>query len=244
MTAKHMYFSYGMNTDPEQMMLRTGLPTAFGRALVRDHGFRFAHYADVFPLVGTDAHGVLWELDDDQLASLDAREGFPHYYNRKIVDVECAGKIYQAWMYFMTDGHSVYPPSDSYYSMLDRGYETFGVPKDQIVKALAESKVAESAKVPTVEYKAQRSVIAFSTYGSYVPQRQKSIRWFKSYVDLLKLVEGRKFIKQVTAEAIHCALTVEEVARDYVIFGEVEVPDHFQVEGDFMPTHEYHDICY
>lgn len=141
----HYYAAYGMNTDPEAMAFRTGDPVAIGRGLVRDHAFRFACHADVYPCRGTDTHVVLWDLDDSQLAALDAREGYPTYYDRKMVVVECGGRSYEAWMYYMTPGYPVEPPSDQYYGMLDRGYTAFHVPKDQIVQALANS-VVKSAR--------------------------------------------------------------------------------------------------
>jgi hypothetical protein len=136
---KHYYAGYGMNTDPEQMKMRTGAPVPIGRGLVRDHAFRFNRHADVYPHRGTDTHVVLWEINDQALRALDLREGYPTYYDRKIVEVECGGLSYQAWMYFMTDCRGLYPPSDSYYGMLDRGYTVFGVPKTQIVNALSDS---------------------------------------------------------------------------------------------------------
>ena len=105
MSNKVLMFSYGMNTDPEQMQMRTGQPVAIGRALVRDHAFRFALHADVFPQPGTTTHGVFWEIDDAALAALDMREGYPYYYDRKLVPVEANGKTYTAWMYYMTPGH-------------------------------------------------------------------------------------------------------------------------------------------
>jgi gamma-glutamylcyclotransferase (GGCT)/AIG2-like uncharacterized protein YtfP len=130
------YFAYGMNTDPIAMVLRTGEPRAIGRGIVRDHAFRFATHADVFPQPGTNTYGVLWELDDRQLAMLDIREGYPRYYDRKIVVVESGGRSYAAWMYFMTPGHTEQPPYESYYDMLTNGYTTFGLPLSQIEDAL------------------------------------------------------------------------------------------------------------
>lgn len=133
------YFAYGMNSDPQQMRLRTGVPRAIGSASIQNHAFRFSTHADVYPKVGSETVGVLWSLNEQQLAQLDDREGYPYYYNRKIVDVESGGKIYQAWMYYMVGEVVPYPPSDEYYAMLDRGYTHFAVPKYQIIHALADS---------------------------------------------------------------------------------------------------------
>jgi len=118
------------------MAFRTSTSVPIGRGLIRDHAFRFAIHADVYPQPGAVTHVVLWEIDDAGLASLDAREGYPTYYDRKIVDVECGGQIYQAIMYFMTPGHTEQPPHESYYDMLTNGYTTFGLPLSQIEDAL------------------------------------------------------------------------------------------------------------
>lgn len=144
------YAAYGMNTDPEAMKMRTGNPVPIGAGIIRDHAFRFAVHADVYPCVGVNTNVVLWEITQDHLAALDLREGYPTYYDRKMVDVEMEdGTVHSAWMYYMTPGQPVHPPSDGYYAMLDRGYTAFGVPKTQIVESLAAS-IVEYAS--TTEY--------------------------------------------------------------------------------------------
>ena len=149
---KHLYFGYGMNTDPEQMIMRTGQPLALGRGLVRDHAFRFALHADVYPKVGTNTYGVLWEIDDDALKALDNREGYPYYYDRKMVTVEANGTTYQAWMYYMTPGHPDREPSKGYYDMLVRGYTTLMCRSIKLPKhltALSKHKIRQLILKPT-----------------------------------------------------------------------------------------------
>jgi gamma-glutamylcyclotransferase (GGCT)/AIG2-like uncharacterized protein YtfP len=135
MTNKHYYFGYGMNSNPDAMLLRTGKTEAIGRATILDHAFRFAVHADVYPDPGGLVHGVLWEIDDGALADLDIREGYPSYYTRKLVPVESGGKTYTAWMYSMTPGHQLALPDDYYYGMIEEGYRHFGIPLTQIIKA-------------------------------------------------------------------------------------------------------------
>lgn len=225
MSTKHYYLGYGMNSDPEQMIMRTGQPLALGRGMVRDHAFRFALHADVFPQVGTNTYGVLWEIDDDALKSLDQREGYPYYYDRKIVDVEANGTVYRAWMYFMTPGHPEREPSLSYYGMLVRGYSTFNVPMEQITTALDRSRDAPASMTDLETYKINRTAIAHRATG----KSGRAIRWFDSYHDLVKFTRGRKVLKAIAAEARQCGISVEQMASDYVCYGELEVPEHFQV---------------
>lgn len=205
MSTKCYYFAYGMNTDTDAMALRTGTPIAIGRGLVRDHAFRFAVHADVFPEPGTITHGVLWELDDQQLASLDIREGYPRYYDRKIVTVEAGGQSYDAWMYFMTPGHPVAEPYESYYEMLTRGYTTFGVPLKQIIDARRDA-VAAYRKSPPVDP-----------------------RWFDSYEDLLRQHVGHRRVAGIQREADSQGLTLEQLCQDYVEYGIIHTPDHYLV---------------
>lgn len=230
MTQKHLMFSYGMNTDPQQMIMRTGQPLAIGRGMVRDHAFRFALHADVFPQVGTNTYGVLWEIDDDGLAALDCREGYPYYYDRKMVTVEANGTTYEAWMYYMAPGHPERQPSQSYYDMLVRGYTTFNVPLTQIEQALERATLAPESMTDLETYKFNRSVIAYRGTG-FAGWTTKQVRWFNSYTELVKFTKGKKFLRQVEAEAIHCGLSLEEMCSDYVCYDEIEVPDHFRVRG-------------
>ena len=205
MTTKHAYFSYGMNTDPDAMALRTGTPTPIGRGLVRDHAFRFAYHADVFPQRGTNTFGVLWELDDDQLAQLDRREGYPTYYDRKKVVVESGGRSWDAWMYFMVDGHPTAPPPDSYYKMITSGYTAFGVPLSQIQIALKESQEVSLGR------------------GG------RPTRWFNSYTELVRQHAGRKRLAQIEREASSQGISTEQLCCDYVEYSILSVPHHFQV---------------
>jgi gamma-glutamylcyclotransferase (GGCT)/AIG2-like uncharacterized protein YtfP len=225
---KHLYFGYGMNTDPEQMRMRTGQPLALGRGMVRDHAFRFALHADVYPKVGTNTYGVLWEIDDEALKSLDGREGFPYYYDRKMVTVEANGTTYQAWMYYMTPGHPERQPSQGYYDMLVRGYTTFNVPMEQIEVALERSTIAPESMTDLETYKFNRSVIAYQGTG-YSSWTTRKVRWFNSYTELVKFTHGRKMLKRVQAEADVCGISLEQMCSDYVNYEELTVPDHFRV---------------
>lgn len=210
MSNKHYYFAYGMNTDPEAMSLRTGTPTAIGRGLVRDHAFRFATHGDVYSKINSNTFGVLWEIDDAQLASLDIREGYPHYYDRKIVTVEAGGTTYEAWMYFMTPGHLDEPPHQSYYDMLTRGYTAFGVPLTQIIDALELANIASELRE---KHK----------------NTGKQIRWFDSYTHLIKELCGKKRLSEIDREAASQCISTEQLCQDYVDYDVIYVPAHFQV---------------
>ena len=219
MTTSIYYFSYGMNTDPSAMELRTGVPIPIGRALIRDHAFRFAYFADVYPQPGVTTHGVLWDITEEQLAALDKREGYPTHYDRKIVEIEARGHIYKAWMYYMTDKNvemamTAGPaPSKYYYGMLTSGYTYFGVPMTQIEDALAKAKM-----------KTQRVI-------------GRPTRWFDSYEQLVKLSAGKKRLAKIRLEAESQHISAEQLCSDYVEYGAIWAPKHFQVRNsEYSPT--------
>jgi len=132
-----LYFSYGMNTDPKQMDHFNAKP--LGRARLLNHSFHLSVHADVRPDFNTVVDGVLWEIDEQTLSELDAREGYPHYYTRHLQTVEFDGKMVEAWCYSMLpEYHRLSEPSKGYLKMLYNGYSTFNVPTRQIDEALAE----------------------------------------------------------------------------------------------------------
>jgi gamma-glutamylcyclotransferase (GGCT)/AIG2-like uncharacterized protein YtfP len=133
------YFAYGMNTDPAQMRNFAAEPV--GRAELLAHSFHFSVHADVRPEFDSVVDGVLWEIDDETLVDLDAREGYPDYYTRDLQPVKINGKIVEAWCYAMRPEYRMpTAPARGYLAMLYNGYKKFNVPTDQIDQALAEFK--------------------------------------------------------------------------------------------------------
>ena len=45
--------------------------------------------------------GEVYEVDEETFAYLDAIEGFPDFYNRKVIDVNIASAKIKAWVYFI-----------------------------------------------------------------------------------------------------------------------------------------------
>jgi gamma-glutamylcyclotransferase len=129
-------FSYGMNTNKNQMASRCPNAIPIGYAILPGHCFRFSGCADIVPNSHTQVDGVLWEITDQCLAALDCLEGYPRYYNRKTVLVKSKDQFYKSLVYFMIPGNEDWPPSQSYYQTIVDGYDSFNVPKYQITKAL------------------------------------------------------------------------------------------------------------
>lgn len=177
---KHYYFAYGMNTDPGAMVQRTGNPKSLGRARLQGWRFRFAYHADVVPDPSAYVDGVLWKISDSHLASLDLREGYPTYYDRKTVTVEHGGDLYEAIVYYMQSGEPLAPPAESYLGMLHSGYTAFYVPQDQINRALTEAKGANYKSEDVI--KNERSARAWDRYEKYWPAYTDADRHYERYV--------------------------------------------------------------
>lgn len=141
MKSELMYYAaYGMNTNTQAMKLRTGNPREIGACILRDHKLRFAVHADVIPAPGTNVECALWEINSEHLDALDIREGYPHYYERKKVEVvdKKDNTVYTAWIYYMTPGNALALPSDAYLASIERGYKHFGINMLQLDLALSE----------------------------------------------------------------------------------------------------------
>jgi gamma-glutamylcyclotransferase (GGCT)/AIG2-like uncharacterized protein YtfP len=104
-----------------------------------DHVFRFAGPADVQVDRRDFVDGVLWDITDACLASLDLLEGYPYFYDRKWAQVEYDQGEYSALVYYMQPGHKNSPPSSGYFSMVSEGYEEFGVPTRQLWENVTQS---------------------------------------------------------------------------------------------------------
>ena len=81
---RHPYFAYGSNLCVEQMALRCPDAVDPRPAVLSDHDWLINErgVATVEPFAGNQVHGVLWQLSDHDLATLDSAEGVPVRYRR------------------------------------------------------------------------------------------------------------------------------------------------------------------
>lgn len=130
------YFAYGMNTNLSQMAQRCPNAKSLGKAVLYGHEFRFARHADIIENPDFATHGVLWEITPDCELSLDALEGYPTYYLKKMVNVFHNGKSVNCMVYYMAGEQIDEFPSDGYLEMLFEGYEEHGVDNRQLYESL------------------------------------------------------------------------------------------------------------
>jgi gamma-glutamylcyclotransferase (GGCT)/AIG2-like uncharacterized protein YtfP len=130
------YFAYGMNTNLDSMQSRCPTAQSLGCAILPAYEFRFANHADILENPEFDTYGVLWDITREDLRSLDALEGYPFYYDRKVVEVIHNGQPVRAITYFMQPGNPDRLPATSYYEMVQEGYLQNGVPVYQLEEAI------------------------------------------------------------------------------------------------------------
>jgi gamma-glutamylcyclotransferase (GGCT)/AIG2-like uncharacterized protein YtfP len=135
----YYYFAYGMNTDSHNMEYFDNCRPV-GTALLKGYHLVFDKYANIE--LGGKVIGALWEIDAETLDNLDYREGYPGFYQRKIVSVTCNGRQYNAIVYYLADdqtGRQRTMPSEQYINSLLRGYKEFNIPVKQITQGLIDS---------------------------------------------------------------------------------------------------------
>ncbi len=87
---RHTYFAYGSNLCVRQMARRCPGAVDPRPATLADHDWLINErgVATVEPFDGSQVHGVVWQLTDHDLATLDSAEGVPVRYRRDRLTVQ------------------------------------------------------------------------------------------------------------------------------------------------------------
>ena len=158
-----LYFAYASNLNPEQMRERCPEHLVVGLAALHDHTLVFPLYsnrwsggvASISPHHGETVWGILYELTESDLRSLDGYEGFRgpgdqhNLYNRQHVTVELTrpddGSIprrVRADVYVAHPSNPS-PPTRRYMETLLQGARHHRLPDDYVAKLNAIPAVAE-----------------------------------------------------------------------------------------------------
>merc|ERR1712210_350139 len=140
---KFLYFAFGSNLLRERLHISN--PSAVFKAVARlpAHRLEFNYFskrwqgaaATVVEVDDEEVWGVLWELNLEHLATLDAQEGVPTVYNRKAVTVETEAGEEEAFTYFLVKPvEEDRRPSAVYLDVIVRGAKENGLPKEYIEK--------------------------------------------------------------------------------------------------------------
>ena len=101
MGVRHFYFAYGSNLCVQQMARRCPDATDPRRATLADHDWLINErgVATIEPFAGSEVHGVVWQVSDRDLATLDSAEGVPVRYRRDELTVVTDNGPSEAWVY-------------------------------------------------------------------------------------------------------------------------------------------------
>jgi phage replication-related protein YjqB (UPF0714/DUF867 family) len=127
---RHPYFAYGSNLCVRQMALRCPDAADPRPAILSDHDWLINQrgVATVEPFAGNQVHGVLWQLSDHDLATLDSAEGVPVRYRRDRLTAFTNDGPSPAWVYIdhrVTPG----PPRPGYLPRIIAGAVHHGLPQ-------------------------------------------------------------------------------------------------------------------
>ncbi|OBK74913.1 poly-gamma-glutamate hydrolase family protein [Mycobacterium sp. 1274761.0] len=126
---RHSYFAYGSNLCVQQMARRCPNAADPRPATLADHDWLINErgVATVEPFDGAQVHGVVWQLDDHDLTTLDSAEGVPVRYRRDWLTVHTDEGPSQAWVYI---DHRVDPgpPRPGYLERIIDGALHHGLP--------------------------------------------------------------------------------------------------------------------
>jgi phage replication-related protein YjqB (UPF0714/DUF867 family) len=98
---RHTYFAYGSNLCVRQMAQRCPGAVDPRPATLADHDWLINErgVATVEQFDGSQVHGVVWQLTDSDLATLDSAEGVPVRYRRDRLTVHTDDGSHHAWVY-------------------------------------------------------------------------------------------------------------------------------------------------
>ncbi|OBB69991.1 poly-gamma-glutamate hydrolase family protein [Mycobacterium sp. 852014-50255_SCH5639931] len=127
---RHAYFAYGSNLCVRQMALRCPDAADPRPAVLSDHDWLINQrgVATVEACTGTQVHGVVWQISDGDLATLDSAEGVPVRYRRDRLTVHTDDGSSPAWVYIdhrVTPG----PPRPGYLPKIIDGAVQHGLPQ-------------------------------------------------------------------------------------------------------------------
>ena len=123
----HFYFAYGSNMNRDQMNKRCPGATLLGPAMLPDFRLAFTIYspnrecgcADIVHSPGDTVHGLLYQLPDTDLRTLDKYEGHPNQYLRFSVAVHTPdGGVIESESYHVVNKTPGLHPSPEYLGLI------------------------------------------------------------------------------------------------------------------------------
>ncbi len=135
------YFAYGSNMLTERLRARCPGVRVMGAGVLFSHRVEIAKFsavdgsgkATILPATGQNAHGVLFELPDNELALLDAAEGLGKGYDRiDALGVQYKRQTINAFTYRATTPAENLIAFEWYLALIVAGARQHGLPDDHV----------------------------------------------------------------------------------------------------------------
>ena len=120
-----LYFAYGSNINLGQMEYRCPDASVVGPVVLDGYEllFRRGGFATIAPKEGEQVQGLLWSITQSCERSLDRYEGYPRFYDKRMVTVRDAEGRSLSVMAYIMDERFREPmlPTDTYYNGILEG---------------------------------------------------------------------------------------------------------------------------
>ena len=132
----HLYFAYASNMEPRRFQRLCPRGTVVGPARLPGHRLAFSRYSrqrrggstDIVPDAEAEVWGVLYEVSDADLETLDRSEDVPAAYRRETVVVEDAEGRQRQAATFVANRTGDFLPHPDYLQLIVQGAEARGLP--------------------------------------------------------------------------------------------------------------------
>ena len=122
---KKYYLAYGSNLNVEQMKRRCPNAIKIGTTYINDYKLEFRYYLTIVRSIGSKVPVGIWQVDENDEASLDIYEGYPSFYRKEYIEITFDNKKVNALVYIMNDVREKCKPSDVYLETCRQGYRDF-----------------------------------------------------------------------------------------------------------------------
>lgn len=152
---KKYYLAYGSNLNIAQMRHRCPTARVVGTAEIEGYKLLFkgsgtGAYLTIEKAQGKSVPVAVWEVGRHDELSLDRYEGYPHFYYKTDMTVECIEigtqreRKVDAFVYIMHEDRRLGIPSRYYVETCLEGYRTFGFDEKKLYMAIYESRVGSN----------------------------------------------------------------------------------------------------
>jgi gamma-glutamylcyclotransferase (GGCT)/AIG2-like uncharacterized protein YtfP len=117
-----LYFAYGANLNKVSMSLRCPRAVPYQAFTLRGWCLDFAHHATIRPHPGRTVEGALWRITEECELSLDAFEGYPDYYTKRILAQD--GREFMA---YIMNPPLTGSPGAGYLDVIEQGYRDWNL---------------------------------------------------------------------------------------------------------------------